>query len=65
MSISKKNLAPYWEELSEIEAEFSDKVMKLEEKMSKEFGMELEFFMCDGEYCGVGNPDRTMRLIHR
>ena len=63
--ITKKQLKPYWKELSKLEEDFENKVMKLELKMSKEFSQPLEFFMCDGSYCGVGNADRTMKLIHR
>lgn len=62
---TKKNLKSYWEELSKLEEDFGDKVMELERKMSKEFGQPLEFFMCDGYHCGVGNADRSMKLIHR
>ena len=41
-------------------------VYELEVGMSKETGIdELEFFRCDGEYVGVGNVERTMRLIMR
>ena len=65
MRITKKKLKPYWEELSKIEEEFGDKVYALEAKMSAEFGKELEFFRCDGYICGIGNYDRTMKLIHR
>lgn len=61
-----KKLKPYWEELELLQWEYIGKVYQLEEKMSKEVGIkDLEFFMCDGEYVGIGNVDRTMKLIHQ
>ena len=65
MKVTKAKMKKYWKELSKIEEEFGDKVYALESKMCVEFEKELEFFMCDGYHCGVGNPDRTMKLIHR
>ena len=60
-----KKLKPYWEQLEVLQCEYIGKVFQLEEKMSKEVGIkDLEFFMCDGEYVGIGNIDRTMKLIH-
>ena len=32
--------------------------------MERETGIKgIEFFACDGDYVGVGNGDRTMKLI--
>ena len=62
---TKKQLKPYWKELSKLEDEFGDKVHALELLMKKELGKDLEFFICDGIHCGVGNEDRSMKLIHR
>ena len=59
-------LKPYWNQLQNIENEFYRKVYKLEKEMSKEVGIKnLEFFMCDNSHVGIGNLDRTMRLIQR
>ena len=60
-----KKLKPYWKELEELEGEFQIKVFNLENKMNKKLGIKgLEFFMCDGAYVGIGNIERTMKLIH-
>ena len=60
-----QQLKPYWQELEKIQNEYFGKIFKLEKKMSKKTGIkDLEFFMCDNYYCGIGNDDRTMRLIH-
>jgi len=33
--------------------------------MAKKTGIEnIEFFFCDNEIVGIGNVERTMRLIH-
>ena len=38
---------------------------KPEREMAKKTGIEnLEFFFCDNEIVGIGNVERTMRLIH-
>jgi len=61
-----KQLKPYWEQLQVLGAKFSKQVYKLEQKASKETGIKgIEFFMCDGSYMGIGNVDRSMRLIQR
>ena len=58
-------LKPYWQEFENISDEFYDKVYKLEQKMSKEIGInDLEFFQCDGDWCGIGNYERTLPLIY-
>ncbi len=60
-----KKLQPYWKKLQKIEAEFSQKVYKIEKQMEKATGIEgVEFFMCDNSYVGIGNCYRTMELIH-
>jgi len=64
---SKKQLAVmklYWKMLQMEDNIFWAKVAELEKKMSKKTGIkDLEFFKCDGDYCGIGNSDRTMELI--
>jgi len=60
-----KQLKPYWKELDDLEGEFQVKVYNLEGKMNKEIGRtDLEFFMCDGDYVGIGDIGRAMKLIH-
>jgi len=60
-----EKLKPYWQEFELMQEEFIGKVYSLEQKMSKDIGIkDLEFFQCDGDYVGIGNVERTMRLIH-
>jgi len=60
-----KQLKPYWLELEMLHAIFDKKVFDLERIMNKELDRkDLEFFMSDGAYVGIGNIDRTMKLIH-
>lgn len=56
----------YWASLQAEIAEFDSIVTQLENEMSIATGInDLEFFNCDGDYCGIGNFDRTMKLIER
>lgn len=60
-----KKLKPYWEKYHNIHDEFLGQLHDLEKEMSREVGIkDLEFFMCDGYYCGIGTFNREMRLIH-
>ena len=53
-----------WEWLRLEQDEFYSKVQKIEERLSIVTGIpDLEFFMCDNEYVGIGNVGRTMKLI--
>jgi len=55
----------YWEKFYEVENEFYSRIQDLEKDLERETKIKgIEFFACDGEYCGVGNADRTMKLIH-
>jgi hypothetical protein len=59
-----KIMKAYWEKLQQIEAEFSEQVAELEESLSHDINIEgIEFFSCDGSYVGIGNAERTMKLI--
>ena len=54
----------YWKALKRANNEFYDDTQKIKKKMAKETGIEdLEFFMSDNEYIGIGNTSRTMSLI--
>jgi len=58
-------LKPFWRELQSAESKFFDDVQKIEKHMARTVKIEdIEFFMNDGYYCGIGNGARTMRLIH-
>jgi len=55
----------YWQKLKEAESEFIEKVMGIETDMETATGIkDIEFFMADNEYVGVGNADRTIDLIY-
>jgi len=59
-----KKLKVFWKKLRKIEDEFNSDVNILEDLMQKAVGIEdLEFFYIDGDYCGIGNTSRTIKLI--
>lgn len=59
-----KQLRPFWRELQKIQDSHNIKIAELEEEMAKKTGVEnIEFFFCDNEIVGIGNVERTMRLI--
>jgi hypothetical protein len=60
-------LKPFWSRLQRAEEAHSARVCEIEKDMEKETGIkDIEFFRSpdDGCYCGIGNVDRTMSLIH-
>lgn len=60
-----KQLRPFWQEFKKIRDYHDIELAKLEEKMTKKTGIEnIEFFFCDNDIAGIGNVERTMRLIH-
>jgi len=60
-----KQLKPFWQELQKIRDDYNIKVVGLEEEMAKKTGIEnIEFFSCDNDVVGIGNIERTLRLIH-
>lgn len=59
-----KQLKPFWRELQKIRDEYNIKVVGLEKEMAKKTGIEnIEFFSCDNDVVGIGNVERTLRLI--
>lgn len=55
-----------WKTFQEILDAFHINIFFLEKQMSKETGIkDLEFFQSDGDWCGIGNGDRTMKLFQR
>ena len=59
-----KKLRPYWRKLKKLESDLQLEVLLLEEEMEKKIKIKgIQFFMCDGEYSGIGNADRTLSLI--
>ena len=60
-----KQLKPFWQELQKVQGSYNIKIAELEREMAKKTGIEnIEFFFCDNEIVGIGNVERTMRLIH-
>jgi hypothetical protein len=60
-----KEMKRYWKLLlNEIETH-NIKVRELEESMEDQTGIKgIEFFRAyEGDYCGIGNAERTMKLI--
>ena len=54
----------YWKGLQGVLDTFYGTISQLEKAMEKETGIRgVEFFKSDGEYVGVGNGSRTMKLI--
>lgn len=61
-----KEIKRYYELFKEAETIYWVEMAKYEVRMEKATGIKgIEFILCDGEIVGVGNIDRTMRLIHR
>ena len=62
----KINSKKYFKLLEEAENKFYEEVTFIEVMIQQETGIDdIEFFQCDGSYCGIGNESRTMKLIHR
>ena len=74
-----KQLKPFWQELQKIQGSYNIRSRnykpqgyglaslwpKPEEEMVKKTGIEnIEFFFCDNEIAGIGNVEKTIRLIH-
>lgn len=59
-----KKLKKHWEKLQKLEDEFYKKVDLLESVMQDDLDIsDVEFFMSDGEYVGIGNITRTIKLL--
>ena len=59
-----KQLKPFWQELKKIQGCYDIGIAKLERRMAKKTGIEnIEFFFCHNEVVGIGNVERTMRII--
>lgn len=61
-----KIMKEYWQQLQEMESEFLGEIGVLEEQLAHNTGIkDIEFFSCDGSYVGIGNAERTMKLIQQ
>jgi len=59
-------LKPYYEKYEKLTNKYWGEINLLEKEMSLRLKIEgLEFFHCDGDFAGIGNVERTMKLIHR
>lgn len=64
--ILKKNIKKYFKYYDDISDQYWENVNDLEKLMQKETGIEdIEFFFVDGEFAGIGNRSRTIKLIPR
>jgi len=60
-----KKLRPYWTIMQNLQDLYFGSLGNVEKDMAKTIGIkDIEFFRCDGEIVGIGNLERTMRLIH-
>ena len=60
-----RRLKKYWKAAMILQDEFYEELFKLEKLMEKETKIEgIEFFIPEGGIVGIGNAQRTMRLIH-
>jgi len=56
----------YWDMFQAEQSLFYGRIGELEKAMSKKTGIkDIEFFQCDGDWVGIGNAERTMKLIQR
>jgi hypothetical protein len=61
-----KAMKIWWAMFKKEQDKFYKEVQSLEIGMSDAVGINgLEFFMCDNEYVGIGNYDRTLKLLQK
>lgn len=61
-----KKLKVFWKKLQKMQEEFDSDVHILEDLMQKALDIDdLEFYMSDDGYCGIGNMSRTIKLVQR
>ena len=69
IKLTEKQLAAmklYWAILQAEVTLFYGKVGQLERELSEATKIDgCEFFQCDGDFVGIGDYDRTLKLIHR
>ena len=62
----KRIMKCYWEKMQRITNIYYGRLNDLEAELGREIGIkDIEFFFCDNECSGIGNAERTMKLIHR
>jgi len=60
-----KEIKEAWKQFCKIQDYSYKKIRILEEHLEKKTGIKgIEFICNGGDWCGVGNADRTMKLIH-
>jgi hypothetical protein len=61
-----KQLHLFWPAVGLLEEKYWKNINKLEKKLEELTGIkDIEFFHSDGEIVGIGNAEKTIRLIHR
>lgn len=61
-----KQLHMFWPKIQLIEEEYWKEINKAEKELEELAGIkDIEIFHSDGEIVGIGNAERTIRLIHR
>ena len=59
-----QTLKPYWKSFNLLRDSWFEKQVLLVKLMQAETGIEdIEFIQFDGDYAGIGNTSRTMKLI--
>ena len=59
-----KIMKKHWKALQQAKDELHNEIQKIKKRMIKETKIkDIEFFMSDGAYIGIGNTSRTMSLI--
>jgi len=57
-------IVEYWKQMCAMQNRFYRGIGQLETIMEKDTGIkDIEFIMCDNCYIGIGNADRSMKLI--
>jgi len=57
-------LKPYWKQKEQCTDKYFASLCKIETSMSKELGIKgMEFVWCDNYICGIGDEDRTIKLV--
>jgi hypothetical protein len=63
---AREVLKKYWKQMEAAQDFFYADIRQIEKEMERETGINgIEFFRSpdDGCYCGIGNVDRTMKLV--
>lgn len=59
-----KQLKSTWKKAKQAQEEYWSLIEAIETHAKEKTGIDIEVFHSDGELAGIGNYERTMRLIH-